>query len=121
MRIRHLVVLGGLVGCGSVAGDKPDAAEPPADATFPVFGNPLINWPVMFTAVGATDNGAGASYAWSFGSDGTPSSSTDATTTAMFATTGNETVSLTVTNGSCTNTTSQTICAGTTGSQIISF
>ena len=50
----------------------------------------------------ATLAGAGATYAWDFGADATPATSTNAVETVVWSTTGLKNVTLTVTKGVCT-------------------
>jgi hypothetical protein len=106
-----------VVACGKVNLIEPDAPGPTCDPTFTVSADPMAGMPVSFSAV-HTD---GATYTWSFDGDATPGSSTDEMPTTQWVTGGDKQVTLTVTNGSCTMTSMQTVSVACTGMVTFSF
>ncbi len=91
-----------------------------AQVSFTVKALPIANisTPPDLTVLGCTsesrsfvaaDAGAGASYLWSFGADGNPTSSSNRTTSAMWTTPGSKSVTLTVTKDGCSKNTGLTV------------
>ncbi|MEO3403141.1 LamG-like jellyroll fold domain-containing protein [Mucilaginibacter sp. CAU 1740] len=107
-----LTVTGGPGGCSSTATYTPTVNTVPGSnftATTPVVVGTGASTVTLTSTYDAT-----ATYAWSF-NGGTATGSTQAGYSVTWATTGTKTISLTVTKGSCSSTTTQTVVVGTAG------
>ena len=94
---------------------------PRAFANITGLRNACINEAISFTA---QNNGVGATYSWTF-QGGSITSSTSRTPTVTFATVGQKTVTLSVTNNGCTATTTITVninpCFGGAFGNLVGF